>query len=230
MAPRRRCGNKIIGERITREGTTILDCNPSLRCGFLKIKKLRVPRRPSCKQLPATLAERLRLTYAERTALQITTIRAIDCTEREQANRREARKRQARTLKRRKQGVRPRAEYLAASTSATKPWEVEGVSRRTWYRRRGTGLTPANNTNWNQTCAILVKENPGIQIPGVKEQLIGSSPVKRTSRPKISASQPRRCRSPGSTTLLDPRSASESNSLARYSKTHARLVVYWETD
>jgi hypothetical protein len=30
--------------------------------------------------------------------------------------------------------------------------------------------------------------------------------------------------------LARPKLALESNSLARYSKTHARLVVYWETD
>jgi hypothetical protein len=29
------CDNKIVGEQIIRDGTTILDCNPSLRCGRL---------------------------------------------------------------------------------------------------------------------------------------------------------------------------------------------------
>jgi hypothetical protein len=41
---------------------------------------------------------------------------------------------------RRKRGVKPRAEYLAAvtknSAQSTKPWEAEGVSRSTYYRDR----------------------------------------------------------------------------------------------
>jgi hypothetical protein len=37
-----------------------------------------------------------------------------------------------------------RAEYLAAnSISRHKPWEAEGISRRTWYRRRSTSATCA---------------------------------------------------------------------------------------
>jgi hypothetical protein len=37
---------------------------------------------------------------------------------------------------RRKAGVKPRDEYLAEALSATKPWEDEGICRRTWERRR----------------------------------------------------------------------------------------------
>jgi hypothetical protein len=52
-----------------------------------------------------------------------------------------------RTMKRREQrrakGVKPRAVYLETSLSRTKPWEAEGISRRTWERRRDT-LATAN--------------------------------------------------------------------------------------
>jgi hypothetical protein len=32
-------------------------------------------------------------------------------------------------------------EDVAGSAGCLKPWEAEGVSRRTWYRRRGTSLS-----------------------------------------------------------------------------------------
>jgi len=48
----------------------------------------------------------------------------------------------------------PRAEYLAASKTQIKPWEQEGISRRTRYRKqRGTGL---HHINLIQTERTLV--------------------------------------------------------------------------
>ncbi|RUR51955.1 replication protein [Vreelandella populi] len=38
-------------------------------------------------------------------------------------------------IRRKNAGAQSRSEYLANSKSATKPWESEGISRRTWYRR-----------------------------------------------------------------------------------------------
>jgi hypothetical protein len=50
-------------------------------------------------------------------------------------------RREAETQRRRKEGVRSRADYEAGSLAALRPWENEGISRRTWYRRqRGTGV------------------------------------------------------------------------------------------
>jgi hypothetical protein len=44
--------------------------------------------------------------------------------------------------RRRAAGVAPRPEYLAQnSLSRTKPWEEEGISRRTWERRRARATT-----------------------------------------------------------------------------------------
>jgi hypothetical protein len=43
--------------------------------------------------------------------------------------------------RRRELGMVPRQEYEAGSISRLEPWEAEGVSRRTWYRRRGTSLS-----------------------------------------------------------------------------------------
>jgi hypothetical protein len=46
-----------------------------------------------------------------------------------------------------RRAARSRDEYLAASKSRLKPWEAQGVSRRTWYRRQnakaGTSAPPA---------------------------------------------------------------------------------------
>lgn len=89
------------------------------------------------------LAARLRLTEAERRRLHITTIGAVDMTKAERAQRRQERKRQRKQRRRREQGAKPRAEYEAKSLSRTKPWEVEGISRRTWERRRVATPAPA---------------------------------------------------------------------------------------
>ncbi len=43
--------------------------------------------------------------------------------------------------RRRELGMVPRQEYEASSASCLKPWEAEGISRRTWYRHRGTSLS-----------------------------------------------------------------------------------------
>jgi hypothetical protein len=82
------------------------------------------------------LATRLNLREADRARLGIKTIGAVDMTKAEREAAWKARKRQAKRERRRKQGAKPRAEYLAASAERAKPWEEEGISRRTWYRRQ----------------------------------------------------------------------------------------------
>jgi hypothetical protein len=85
-------------------------------------------------------AERLRLTYNERTHLRITTIGSHDVDKRERAKRNKARKRKRDRVraagKRAMRGAVCRKQYLANSVSATQPWKAEGISRRTWERRR----------------------------------------------------------------------------------------------
>lgn len=80
----------------------------------------------------STLAWRLRLTEVERAELEVTTIRSIGCiTDQDVAERRRRRDRE-RKAGRRALARRARPEPL----SRAKPWENEGVSRATWYRRR----------------------------------------------------------------------------------------------
>ena len=88
----------------------------------------------------APLGEKLGLTYREREALGIRTIRPGDLTpEQFQEKRREKRreKDRARKLRRRRRtGAKSRVVYRATSLSRQKPWERLGISRRTWERRR----------------------------------------------------------------------------------------------
>jgi hypothetical protein len=79
----------------------------------------------------STLGKLLRLTDAERTALSITTIRAFDVSWTEMVARRRERDRQYRAKRRlaeRSSGPAP--------LNQSKPWEAEGISRATWYRRQ----------------------------------------------------------------------------------------------
>lgn len=78
------------------------------------------------------LGNRLNLSREDRTRLGVTTIRWAGCTDADmKASRRErdaARKRAARA-------ARAFASAEKMTLSALRPWEAEGISRRTWYRR-----------------------------------------------------------------------------------------------
>jgi hypothetical protein len=80
------------------------------------------------------LAIRLRLTEAERRWLGITTIGAIDLTKEERARRRQDRTNQQKELTHRSKGAKSRTDYETNSATRTKPWELLGMSRRSWYR------------------------------------------------------------------------------------------------
>ncbi|MDB5937583.1 MAG: hypothetical protein JWQ01_4927 [Massilia sp.] len=94
------------------------------------------------------LAWRLRLTKEQRTMLGITTIGAIDESKAMRAKRRKQLDRQRKENARRAQGIKPRATYEHQSLSKAKPWEVEGISRASWYRRRkqAAETTPPRET------------------------------------------------------------------------------------
>jgi len=81
------------------------------------------------------LGKLLNLVEADRRRLGITTIGAADVTKEQRAAARKARKREAMQRRRRNAGAKPRSEYEAAAAGHGKPWEAEGVSRATWYRR-----------------------------------------------------------------------------------------------
>src|SRR5262249_5438404 len=94
-----------------------------------------------------TCGQHLRLSYVERTKLRIKTIGSYDVTRAERTklakDRRRDRNRKRQAGKRAAAGALPRTTYLANSLSAARPWEAEGVSRATWYRRhRETSPSP----------------------------------------------------------------------------------------
>lgn len=90
------------------------------------------------------LAWRLRLTAADREALGVTTIGAIDRGKGARTKRRKERERQRKANQRRAAGIKPRDQYEASAISRAKPWKAEGISRASWYRRkRETGPVTA---------------------------------------------------------------------------------------
>lgn len=86
------------------------------------------------------LAWRLRLTAADRHALGITTIGAIDENKSARTKRRKAQARKRMQAYRKAKGAKSRKTYEDQSLEATMPWLEEGISRRTWYRRRALAL------------------------------------------------------------------------------------------
>jgi hypothetical protein len=81
------------------------------------------------------LAWRLRLTAADRKALRITTISAIDANRAQRIARRRERDRKRKAARRAAAGAIPREQYEAQSIERAQPWTMLGMSRATWYRR-----------------------------------------------------------------------------------------------
>jgi hypothetical protein len=79
-----------------------------------------------------TLGEMLRVTYEERCALRLTTIRCYDVSWAECVRRSKKIRRQKEADKRRRNGAKSHANSL----SRRQPWIAEGISRRTWYYRQ----------------------------------------------------------------------------------------------
>jgi len=126
-------------------------------------------------------ARRLRVSFDERRRLCLTTIGSYDVNKRERARRNKARKRKRdRERARRKRaarGARSREEYLSGSLSATQPWKAEGVSRRTWERRRArqskdrdAGPSPTITTS-------MLGDAPAAPDPPSSSRLLSSSPT-----------------------------------------------------
>jgi hypothetical protein len=78
------------------------------------------------------LAKFLGVTFAQRQALGLQTIGSVDVKKRARKELRKRRDRKNKEKLRRARGMRPQSQSL----TRTKPWEKDGVSRRTWERRR----------------------------------------------------------------------------------------------
>jgi hypothetical protein len=93
-----------------------------------------------------TLGDALRLSYEDRAYLRITTIGSFDVDKAGRTKRRNARRRQRdkerQARKRAERGAAPHAQ----SARRLKPWIAEGISRRTWYRRRYPSAGSTNSS------------------------------------------------------------------------------------
>lgn len=89
-----------------------------------------------------TLGKQLNVTDEERTRTKAWSIGAVDLNKEQRATRRQAKDRDRKQAKRQAAGAQSRAEFLARSLSHLKPWEAEGISRRTWERQRLTQVRP----------------------------------------------------------------------------------------
>ena len=124
-------------------------------------------------------AAKLRLSYDERTLLGITTIGSYDIDKRGRAKRRKARKlirdRERAAIKRAERGAVPRSEYLATSLSTTQPWKAEGISRRTWERRRAVSFDAPSIARWHDaspspsSTASMLGDTPASQVDRIGE-------------------------------------------------------------
>jgi hypothetical protein len=112
------------------------------------------------KPMAATLGERLRLTYGERSRLRIQTIGACDITEAGMALIRKQKKRQ----RNRARFARSRAEYLAGSISQAEPWTAAGVSRATWYRWHKERIANHRETSPSQVNLSKTERGPVSQV------------------------------------------------------------------
>jgi hypothetical protein len=88
-------------------------------------------RKPKARQA----GQRHRVTNHERELFRLWTIAPCDMTDEQMHEHRKAKKRARDRHRRRMAGSKPRETSLAR----TKPWEAEGISRKTWFRRRPKG-------------------------------------------------------------------------------------------
>jgi hypothetical protein len=124
--------------RLVPNGISSARANARLRAPWLTVPELDdlIASAVESLESPAVsarkLGRKLRLTADEVVRRGITTITAFD----HGANGTRRRQRSWVAKARRANGARPREEYLATSKSRTKPWEAEGICRRTWERRQ----------------------------------------------------------------------------------------------
>jgi hypothetical protein len=104
----------------------------------------------------AKLGKLIKLTNEERERLKIKTIEAFDVTPRDRREENKRKDREYRAAKRRKEGVTSRDQYLAKSLAKTAPWEAEGITRRSWERRRKKEREKAVTTAVTSRNAVTV--------------------------------------------------------------------------
>lgn len=139
----------------------------------------------------------LELSDADRTRLKITTIGACDCLRAERLKRRRRNRRDADRARRAAAGARARRQ----SAEQTRPWEQEGISRRTWYRRRsngtdGTVSRPASLTDGRPARAVPDAAPAGEALHHIETGPAAGEAVPGKASPPTPASDTTRADSP----------------------------------
>lgn len=109
----------------------------------------------------------IRLMWADRTRLDIRTIGACDVPKCERMKlakeRKRERDRNRQEARRRQDGRKDRKSHAASTIAALKPWEAEGVSRRTWfYRKAKAGCTEVSRIEVKGNGDTLVQSPGGL--------------------------------------------------------------------
>ena len=117
----------------------------------------------------ASLGQHLELENEARERLRAWSIKATDVTDEERVKTNREKNRIASERRRRKKGAKPRAQYEAESTSQTKPWEAQGISRRTWYRKDGTGASRPYLNNSQDDAPVPFDESQGRMTASMKQ-------------------------------------------------------------
>ncbi|MGJ0503974.1 MAG: hypothetical protein ACR65X_09570 [Methylocystis sp.] len=142
-------------------------------------------------------AKRLRVDYEEREELGLRSIGAGDMTREdiklEGRRKKRERDRERMECKRRAAGVVRREQYLQNSLSKTRPWEAEGISRRTWERRRKqaddrvvASVSPHNrryfvSSDNSQGDGLASRPTPTSEFPSSEETRGVPSSLKKSS-------------------------------------------------
>jgi hypothetical protein len=139
------------------------------------------------------LARFLGITYAQRQALQLTTIGSINVKRRARKELRRRRWRLNAQRRRREQGARPQSESL----SQTRPWEAENMSRAKWYRRRTvsretTSSTPSLESGRDESVSAALRAAKRATRRGAFGPAGPSAPQKASQTPSVSRRRPRR--------------------------------------
>ncbi len=120
------------------------------------------------------VARLLSVTMAERTKLGLRTIGACDMTIEERSHRSKENKRERdrnrQERKRRESGMADRKSQQAATLASTKPWEAEGISRRTWFYRQKQHCTGVSRIEINRNGDTPV-QNVDVPLPDRQTQI-----------------------------------------------------------
>jgi hypothetical protein len=106
----------------------------------------------------AELAEVMNLAEADRVRLAIRTIGAVDVTPPQRKDKKKAGDRARKDKKRRAAGKQTREQYLSGAKTRTKPWDIKGISRATWYRQQretGCSAVSKNSLSYNTADALV---------------------------------------------------------------------------